>query len=166
MSTKKLQSASSKSVAKIKSSDLVPYDLMDDLSESAPIGEWVDLPEGIPDSFRKSEFFSSEFPPSPKWENPGQMVYGIFCGKQEEIGPHHSTLYHFETPLKKGGSFRWGLWGTKAIDSVLDRMGLAEGEALLVCYSGNKAGKNGNMKDFRFLRSKGVTLETMRKSWD
>ena len=65
------------------------------------------------------------------------VARGVFMGKQENVGPNNSMLYHF---IDDDGD-AYSVWGTTVLD---DRLGGIEiGETVIIQYEGKQKTKNG-----------------------
>ena len=98
--------------------------------------------EGLPDEFLNTETFSG-FPPSPKWENPGDAVFGYFIGEQTNIGPNASKMYEISVPRKGEEPKTVAVWGTAALDRLMSKTGVQIGDKVAIIYLGTKPSKSG-----------------------
>lgn len=99
---------------------------------------------GLPEEFRGSETLSG-FPPSAKFDNPGDCIFGEFINMREEVGPNNSRLYELSIPNGDGQSMTVAVWGSAALDRLFDSAypPIQTGDRLAFIYAGEKATKRG-----------------------
>lgn len=100
--------------------------------------------KGLPEEFKGSETLSG-FPPSAKFDNPGDCVFGEFVNMREEVGPNNSRLYEISIPNGDGQSMTVAVWGSAALDRLFDSAypPIQTGDRLAFIYAGEKATKRG-----------------------
>lgn len=86
----------------------------------------------LPEEFQgqQLEVLETGFAPTVKWQNPGNMVAGVFTGVEVNVGPNKANLYNFDA---KGRKF--GVWGTTVLDRTFAKA-IADGHlkpGYLVC---------------------------------
>ena len=108
------------------------------------LGVEVGVMEGLPAEFARCETLSG-FPPSPKWEQIGDALFGYFVTLRDNVGPNASRLYEIAIPQKDGEPKTIALWGSAAIDRLFDSAfpKIKTGDKLGVIYCGEKATKRG-----------------------
>ena len=99
---------------------------------------------GLPEEFKRAETLSG-FPPSPKWENPGDALFGYYVTTREDIGPNHSRLYEISVPRKDQEPMTVAVWGSAALDRLIDGAfpKIKTGDKLGIIYCGEKPTKRG-----------------------
>ena len=107
-------------------------------SEVEEMGEIV----GLPDEFLNTETISG-FPPSPKWDRPGDAVFGYFMLQRENIGPNNSKMYEIGVPRMDQEPLTIAVWGTKALDRLMSQSGVQPGDKVAIIYRGEKSSKPG-----------------------
>lgn len=100
--------------------------------------------KGLPEEFRGSETLSG-FPPSAKFDNPGDCVFGEFVTMRENVGPNSSRLYELSIPNGAGSNLTVAVWGSAALDRLFDSAypPIQSGDRMAVIYAGEKATKRG-----------------------
>jgi hypothetical protein len=110
------------------------------------VDEGVSMGEvkGLPEEFRGSETLAG-FPPSAKFENPGDCVFGEFIGMRESVGPNSSRLYELSVPNGAGEGMTIAVWGSAALDRLFDSAypPVQSGDRMAVIYCGDKPTKRG-----------------------
>lgn len=99
--------------------------------------------EGLPAEFQNAETLEG-FPPSPKFENVGDAVFGYFITKRDGVGPNASRLYELSMPQKNGAEpITIAVWGSTAIDRLFDSAfpAIKAGDKLGFIYCGEKTTK-------------------------
>lgn len=136
--------AASKSVAKVENRQevmgpvtIAPARLIDDGVTMGDI-------KGLPEEFKGSETLSG-FPPSAKFDNPGDCVFGEFINMREDVGPNASRLYELSVPNGSGEGMTIAVWGSAALDRLFDSAypPIQTGDRLAFIYAGDKATKRG-----------------------
>lgn len=107
----------------------------------------VDVNEikGLPEEFKRAQTLSG-FPPSPKWERPGQALFGYFLNLREDIGPNHSRLYEISVPQADGEDpITCAVWGSAALDRLFDSapQRIEPGDKVAIIFLGEKPTKRG-----------------------
>jgi hypothetical protein len=110
------------------------------IDQSAEVGKV----EGLPEEFRHSEQYAG-FPPTAKFERPGQCVYGTYAGHREGVGPNASRLYELMIPTSRGEQVLVAVWGSSALDRLFDNVHplVQPGDKLAFVFLGEKATKRG-----------------------
>lgn len=105
--------------------------------------ETIDM-TGLPEEFKRAETLSG-FPPSPKFEHPGDALFGYYVCTREDVGPNHSRLYEISLPRKDQEPLTVALWGSAALDRLMDSAfpKIKTGDKLGVIYCGEKDTKRG-----------------------
>ncbi len=100
--------------------------------------------QGLPEEFRGSETLSG-FPPSAKFDKPGDCVFGEFVTMREDVGPNNSRLYEFSIANGEGEHMTVAVWGSAALDRLFDSAypPIQGGDRIAVIYAGEKATKRG-----------------------
>ena len=98
--------------------------------------------EGLPDEFLNTETYSG-FPPSPKWDNPGDAVFGYYLSQQTNIGPNASKMYEISVPRKGEEPKTVAVWGTAALDRLMAQSTVQIGDKVAIIYLGTKPSKPG-----------------------
>lgn len=75
--------------------------------------------QGLPAEFQDSDTLEG-FPPSAKFDEPGDCVFGEFIGMREGVGPNTSRLYEIAAPNGAGSTFTVAVWGSQALDRLFD----------------------------------------------
>lgn len=98
--------------------------------------------EGLPAEFQNADTLEG-FPPSPKFEKPGDAVFGYFITRREGVGPNSSRLYELSMPQKGAEPITIAVWGSTAIDRLFDSAfpPIKTGDKLGFIYIGEKATK-------------------------
>ena len=109
--------------------------IIDDAVEVAEI-------QGLPEDFASSETLAG-FPPSAKFENSGDAIFGHYIGLRRDVGPNHSRVYELSVPGKNGESLTVVVWGSTALDRQFDSAfpPIQTGDKLAVIYVGEKETK-------------------------
>lgn len=115
--------------------------------EAVPLvdsGVEVESIEGLPEEFKRAQTLSG-FPPSPKWERPGQTLFGYFLNLREDIGPNHSRLYEISVPQEEEEPITVAVWGSAALDRLFDSapQRIEAGDKLAIIFLGEKPTKRG-----------------------
>ena len=97
--------------------------------------------KGLPAEFDGADTLAG-FPPSAKFEKPGECVFGEFVGMREGVGPNASRLYEISIPNGES-STTVAVWGSAAIDRLFDSAypAIQQGDRLAFIYIGEKATK-------------------------
>ena len=111
--------------------------------------EEIDLPEGLPEVFKTAEIVDAAFPPMVNWQKIGQFCWGIYRSQKPGVGSYDTNVYTFDTPHNEG-TFRWGMWGSAAIDHLLSD--LLVGDVALFYYLGEIPTDRKPMKNFKMLK--------------
>jgi hypothetical protein len=100
--------------------------------------------KGLPEEFKGSETLAG-FPPSAKFDNPGDCVFGEFINMREDVGPNNSRLYEISVPNGAGEGLTVAVWGSAALDRLFDSAypPIQTGDRLAFIYAGEKATKRG-----------------------
>lgn len=106
--------------------------IIDDAVEVAEI-------QGLPDDFAQSETLAG-FPPSAKFENKGDSIFGHFIGLRRDVGPNHSRVYELSVPAEGNSSLTVVVWGSTALDRQFDSAfpPIQTGDKLAIIYVGEK----------------------------
>jgi len=132
---------------------IVPARLVDDSVEVASL-------EGLPEEFNNAETLAG-FAPSPKFEKKGETVFGEYVGVQTDVGPNKSRLYTLSCPKGNGESFQVAVWGSTAIDRLIDSAypPIQQGDRIAITYLGEKSTKrNQNPVKLFALKVKRMTI--------
>lgn len=100
--------------------------------------------EGLPEEFKGAETLAG-FPPSAKFDKPGDCVFGEFVTMREGVGPNSSRLYELSLPNGSGESMTVAVWGSAALDRLFDSAypPVQSGDRLAVIFIGEKPTKRG-----------------------
>jgi hypothetical protein len=102
--------------------------------------------EGLPEEFKGSETLAG-FPPSAKFDKPGDCVFGEFIVMRESVGPNSSRLYELSVPNGSTGGegFTIAVWGSAALDRLFDSAypPVQSGDRMAVIFLGEKMTKRG-----------------------
>lgn len=133
--SKAVAKAEAKAVAakvEIRPAELVEQDL-----EVADIA-------GLPEEFKRGDTLTG-FPPSPKFETPGDAVFGYFITMREGVGPNNSRLYELSVPRKGEEPKTIAVWGSAALDRLFDSAfpPVQVGDKVGIIYIGQKPTKRG-----------------------
>lgn len=109
--------------------------IVDDAVEVAEI-------QGLPDDFLHSETLAG-FPPSAKFEKPGDTIFGQYIGLRRDVGPNHSRVYELSVPGKDSASLTVVVWGSTALDRQFDSAfpPVQTGDKLAIIFVGEKETK-------------------------
>jgi len=132
---------------------IVPAQLVDD-------GVEVSKLEGLPAEFAEGETMAG-FPPSPKFENKGEAVFGEFSRVSHGVGPNKSRLYELSCPRQDGQALTVAVWGSTALDRLFDSAypPIQQGDRLAVIYLGSKpTPRNQNPVKLFALKVKRMTI--------
>lgn len=112
-----------------------PASIVDDSMEVAKI-------EGLPAEFVGGSFMTG-FPPTVKFEKPGDFIGGEFVHLRTDVGPNHSRVYELAVPDGNGGTFNAIVWGATALDRQFDSAypPILQGDKLGIVYIGEKSTK-------------------------
>jgi hypothetical protein len=107
-------------------------------------GSTVQEVRGLPKEFQDAETLAG-FPPSAKFEHPGDCVFGEFINRRESVGPNNSCLYELSVPNGSGGGMTVAVWGSAALDRLFDLAypPIQPGDRLAFIYQGEKDTKRG-----------------------
>lgn len=100
--------------------------------------------QGLPSEFKGCETLAG-FPPSAKFEQPGDCVFGEFVGVRDGVGPNASRLYELSISSETGDNLTVAVWGSAALDRLFDSAypPVQSGDRMAVIYVGEKATKRG-----------------------
>lgn len=112
-----------------------PALLVDDSIEAANI-------DGLPAEFAGGGF-STGFPPSVKFEKPGDFIAGEYVHLRENVGPNNSRVYEIAVAGNDGDSINTIVWGSTALDRLFDSQypPVQQGDKLAIVYLGEKTTK-------------------------
>lgn len=112
-----------------------PAQIIDDALEVSKI-------EGLPAEFAGGSFMTG-FPPSVKFEKPGDFAGGEFIYLRTDVGPNRSRVYELAVPNGNGGTFNVVVWGATALDRQWDSAypPIMQGDKVGIVYIGEKATK-------------------------
>jgi len=112
-----------------------PAQIIDDSLEVAKI-------EGLPAEFAGGSFMTG-FPPTVRFENPGDFAGGEFIHLRENVGPNNSRVYELAVPDGNGGTFNVVVWGSTALDRQFDSAypPIQQGDKIGIVYIGEKSTK-------------------------
>lgn len=109
------------------------------------VDEGIDVAkvEGLPEEYQGGEVLSG-FPPSAKFEKPGDCIFGEYVGMRENVGPNNSRLYEvaaFQGVDKE--PLLVAVWGSTALDRLFDSAypPINQGTRIAVIYVGEKMTK-------------------------
>lgn len=131
-----------------------------------PEAESIDL-SGLPAEWAAAEKLGG-FAPSPKFETPGESLFGTYVNVRDGVGPNKTRVYEvmaYMGPDKK--SELTAVWGSTALDRMFDSAypPVKAGDRIAITYVGEKetARKQNPVKLFqlRILRPGQVGAETM-----
>lgn len=99
---------------------------------------------GLPEEFKGAETLAG-FPPSAKFDKPGDCVFGEFVHMRENVGPNTSRLYELALPNGSGDTMTVAVWGSVALDRLFDSAypPIQSGDRLAFIFQGEKATKRG-----------------------
>lgn len=116
------------------------------VTPAAYVDQGVDVTsmEGLPEEFKRAETLSG-FPPSPKFEKPGEACFGYFVQMRENIGPNASRLYELAVPRQGEDPLTVAVWGSAALDRLMDSAfpKIKSGDKIGIIFLGEKATKRG-----------------------
>lgn len=109
-----------------------PATLIDDSLEIAKI-------EGLPAEFAGGMLLTG-FPPSVKFEKPGDFIGGEFIHLRENVGPNSSRVYELSVDGNNSVPFNCVVWGSSALDRQFDSAypPVQQGDKLGIIYLGDK----------------------------
>jgi len=112
-----------------------PAQIIDDALEISKI-------EGLPAEFASGSFMSG-FPPTVKFEKPGDFAGGEFVHMRTGVGPNESRVYELALPKGEGESFNVVVWGSTALDRQWDSAypPIQQGDKVGIIYIGEKGTK-------------------------
>lgn len=107
-----------------------------------PEAESVDV-AGLPAEWQDAETLGG-FAPSPKWEVPGEALFGTFVAVRDNVGPNDSRVYEimaYMGPDKK--EELTAVWGSTALDRMFDSAfpKIKTGDKVGIIYIGEKPTK-------------------------
>ena len=109
-----------------------PAQIIDDALEVAKI-------EGLPAEFLGGKF-ETGFPPSVKFEKPGDFIGGEYILHRENVGPNHSRIYEL---VVSGGEedLKVIVWGSTVLDRQFDSAypPVQQGDKIGIVYLGDKS---------------------------
>jgi hypothetical protein len=91
--------------------------------------------EGLPEEFKRGDTLTG-FPPSPKFEKPGNAVFGYYVCTRQNVGPNNSRLYELAVPRKDEEPLTVAVWGSSALDRLIDSCfpPLVSGDKIAIIY--------------------------------
>ena len=100
--------------------------------------------EGLPEEFKRGDTLTG-FPPSPKWEKPGEALFGYYVTTRVDVGPNKSRLYEIAVPRKDEEPLTVAVWGSAALDRLIDSCfpALVSGDKVAIIFLGEKDTKRG-----------------------
>lgn len=112
-----------------------PAQIIDDSVELSKI-------DGLPEEFLGGKF-STGFPPTVKFEKPGDFAGGEFVHLRTGVGPNNSRVYELAVTDGSGGTFNVAVWGSTALDMQFDSQypPVQQGDKLGIVYLGEKSTK-------------------------
>ena len=111
-----------------------PAVIVDDAIEAANI-------DGLPAEFAGGAF-STGFPPSVKFEKPGDYIAGEFIHVRENVGPNKSRVYELSVRgSEESDALSVVVWGSTALDRLFDSQypPVQQGDKLAIVYYGEKS---------------------------
>lgn len=111
-----------------------PATIIDDAMEIAKI-------EGLPAEFLGGKF-ETGFPPTVKFEKPGDFIGGEFVYMRTDVGPNHSRVYELAIAGGEGKDpVKVVVWGSTALDRQFDSAypPVQQGDKIGIVYIGEKA---------------------------
>lgn len=119
----------------MKALTIKPAPIIDDSLEVAKI-------EGLPEEFLSGQF-ETGFPPSVRFETPGDFIGGEYVNHREDVGPNLSRVY--ELAVKGGGNKTINVivWGSTALNRQFDSAypPVQQGDKIGIVYLGEKSTK-------------------------
>lgn len=113
-----------------------PAAIIDDAMEVAKI-------EGLPAEFLGGKF-ETGFPPTVKFEKPGDFIGGEFIHLRTDVGPNASRVYELAIAGNEGKeAVKVVVWGSTALDRQWDSAypPVQQGDKVGIVYIGEKATK-------------------------
>lgn len=109
-----------------------PAMIVDDATEVAKI-------DGLPAEFLGGKF-ETGFPPTVRFEKPGDFIGGEFIHKRENIGPNNSRVYELGVTGANGALLKVVVWGSTTIDQQWDSAypPVQQGDKVAIIYIGEK----------------------------
>lgn len=107
-----------------------------------PEAENVDV-AGLPAEWQNAETLGG-FAPSPRWEKPGEALFGTYVGMRDNIGPNNSRVYEIMAHMGPDKNPELtAVWGSTAIDRMFDSAfpKIKAGDKIGIIYIGEKATK-------------------------
>ncbi len=107
-----------------------------------PEAESVDV-ANLPAEWQSAETLGG-FAPSPRWETPGEAMFGTFVAVRDNVGPNDSRVYEVMAhmgPDKKPELT--AVWGSTALDRMFDSAfpKIKAGDKIGIIYLGEKPTK-------------------------
>lgn len=104
---------------------------------------------GIPGGWEAAKALQSGLTPVALMDEPGDYVSGIYGGQIDNVGPNHSRMYR----IKLGDNLTVSVWGSTALDNIMDLSTPKVGGHILIQYLGSKPTSRGlsPVKIFRVL---------------
>lgn len=96
--------------------------------------------EGLPAEFLGGKF-AQGFPPTVKFENPGDFAGGVYVTHRDGVGPNKSRIYELNVPNDTPDGLQVVVWGSTALDRLFDSAypPVQQGDKLAIIYVGEKA---------------------------
>lgn len=101
--------------------------------------------DGLPEEFLGGKF-EHGFPPTVKFENPGDFAGGEFVHMRLGVGPNLSRVYELAVPDGKGSHLNVIVWGSTVLDRHFDSAypPIQQGDKVGIIYLGEKKGQKQN----------------------
>lgn len=95
--------------------------------------------EGLPEEFLGGKF-EHGFPPTVKFEKPGDFAGGEFVHMRTGVGPNASRVYELAVPDGNGGHLNVVVWGSTVLDRHFDSAypPVQQGDKIGIMYLGEK----------------------------
>lgn len=96
--------------------------------------------EGLPAEFLGGKF-AQGFPPTVKFENPGDFAGGVYVNHRDGVGPNKSRIYELNVPNDTTEGLQVVVWGSTALDRLFDSAypPVQQGDKLAIIYVGEKS---------------------------
>jgi len=95
--------------------------------------------EGLPEEFLGGKF-EHGFPPTVKFEKPGDFAGGEFVHMRTGVGPNASRVYELAVPKGDGTHLNVIVWGSTVLDRHFDSAypPIQQGDKIGIIYLGDK----------------------------
>jgi len=95
--------------------------------------------DGLPEEFLGGKF-EHGFPPTVKFEKPGDFAGGEFVHMRAGVGPNNSRVYELALPDGTGDHLKVVVWGSTVLDRQFDSAypPIQQGDKIGIIYLGDK----------------------------